>query len=102
MGWNCAVSVRSAIQRTAALGLLALSTLGCQNKGDVSGKVTYKEKPVPYGTVLFVGTDGASVQAPIQGGAFHARGPGHFQRSGDPRECRPAQACARQVNHATA
>ena len=57
-----------------AISALALCTFGCQNRGNISGKVTYKDKPVTYGTVLVVGKDGASVQAPIKDGAYYAPG----------------------------
>jgi hypothetical protein len=57
------------------IGLLALVAVGCQSKGNVSGKVTYKSKPLVYGTVLFVGSDGGSVQAKIESdGSYSARG----------------------------
>ncbi|HEV3260307.1 MAG TPA: hypothetical protein VG013_25860, partial [Gemmataceae bacterium] len=42
-----------------AFGLLVIIAVGCQGKGDVSGKVTYKDKPLVFGTVLFEGNDGS-------------------------------------------
>ena len=73
-------STRSAAVRlfrrpAVGIGLLALFAAGCQSKGHVSGKVTYKDKPLVYGTVLFVCSDGASVQAMIQrDGSYSADG----------------------------
>jgi hypothetical protein len=40
------------------LGVLALAAAGCQGKGDVGGKVSYKGKPLVWGTVTFEGKDG--------------------------------------------
>jgi hypothetical protein len=40
-----------------ALALLPLAALGCAGKGDVSGRVTYKGKPLVWGTVQFEGSD---------------------------------------------
>jgi hypothetical protein len=48
---------RALFRRVAAFGLLALLAAGCQGKGDVSGKVTYKDKPLVFGTVTFEGSD---------------------------------------------
>jgi len=57
------------------IGIVALVTAGCQSKGNVTGKVTYKGKPLVYGTVLFVCSDKASVQAMIQSdGTYSAAG----------------------------
>jgi hypothetical protein len=39
------------------LGVLALAA-GCQGRGDVSGKVRYKGKPLVWGTVTFEASDG--------------------------------------------
>ena len=38
--------------------LLVLIGVGCQSRGNVSGKVTFKNKPVVFGTVLIHGKDG--------------------------------------------
>jgi hypothetical protein len=55
-------STRSALVRfgvrVAGIALLTLAVVGCQRRGDVSGKVTYKDKPVVFGTVLIQGRDG--------------------------------------------
>ena len=48
------------------LGFLALVAVGCQGKGDVSGKVTYKGKPLVFGTVQFEGRDGMLRQGNIE------------------------------------
>jgi hypothetical protein len=40
------------------LGLLALAVAGCGGRGDVTGTVSYKGKPLVFGTVLFEGSDG--------------------------------------------
>jgi hypothetical protein len=67
--------VRSRVLPVAWIGLLAFVTGGCQSRGDVSGKVTYKGKPLVYGTVLFVGSDKGSVQGIIQSdGTYSAPG----------------------------
>jgi hypothetical protein len=66
---------RSIFRRVVGIGLLALVAAGCQSKGNVSGKVTYKGKPLVYGTVLFVCSDRQSVQALIQSdGSYSANG----------------------------
>jgi hypothetical protein len=43
--------------RPAAFALLPLVALGCAGKGDVTGRVTYKGKPLVWGTVQFEGSD---------------------------------------------
>jgi hypothetical protein len=40
-----------------ASALLILFVVGCGGHGDVSGKVTYKGKPLVWGTVQFEGSD---------------------------------------------
>jgi hypothetical protein len=45
--------------------LLGLSATGCGGTGTVSGKVTYKGKPVPSGTITFQGSDGNPVSAQL-------------------------------------
>jgi hypothetical protein len=75
MSPNRSAPVRSRFRRVVGISLLALVVAGCQNKGDVSGKVTYRGKPLVYGTVLFDGGDGGTVQAMIQSdGSYSARG----------------------------
>ena len=46
---------RSHSRRPLVIGLLALVAAGCQSKGNLSGKVTYKGKPLVYGQSI---TDG--------------------------------------------
>lgn len=48
------------------MGLLTMFVVGCQGRGDMSGKVTYKGKPVPFGTVLVQAHDGSAHQANIE------------------------------------
>jgi len=43
---------------TAVAVLLTLAVAGCQGTGDVSGKVSYKGKPLVWGTVTFEGSNG--------------------------------------------
>jgi hypothetical protein len=58
------------------LALAALGLAGCgPGKGDVSGKVTYKVKPVGYGSVQFIGPDRKPLLAPIgPDGSYRAEG----------------------------
>jgi hypothetical protein len=58
-------------------GLLAVAALlgaaGCQSHGNVSGKVTFKGKPLKGGTVVFVIPGKGSVVAPIgEDGSYSA------------------------------
>ena len=46
-----------------AAGLLA--AIGCGGTGDMTGKVTYKEKPVQMGSVLVTASDGSTHTSPI-------------------------------------
>lgn len=43
-------------------GFVTLLVAGCAGQGNVSGKVTFQGKAVPFGTVLFVGSDGNARQ----------------------------------------
>jgi hypothetical protein len=52
-----------------------LLVLGCGGRGDVSGKVTYKGKPVPFGTVLFEGSDGNLSQGNIRADGSYSVSP---------------------------
>ncbi|MCI0376193.1 MAG: hypothetical protein L0215_01170 [Gemmataceae bacterium] len=54
---------------------LVLAAAGCQSQGNVSGKVTYKSKPVVFGTILIQGSDGNARQGNIAtDGSFSVRG----------------------------
>jgi len=46
--------------------VLALSMVGCAGRGNVSGKVTFQNKSVPWGTVLIEGSDGGHRQGSIE------------------------------------
>jgi hypothetical protein len=46
--------------------LLTLAVVGCGGHGDVSGKVTYKGKPLVFGTVQFEGSDKVVKQGNIE------------------------------------
>lgn len=62
-------------RRFAGAALLTLALLGCQGRGDVSGTVTFQNKPVVYGTVLLVASDGRAHQGNIaEDGAYAVRG----------------------------
>lgn len=62
-------SSRTRLVRTAcaaAFSILVLHLTGCGGGvGEVSGKITYKGKPVVYGTVGYVGSDGLPRSARI-------------------------------------
>ena len=55
--------------------LLAPRLLTRERTGDVSGKVTYAGKPIPWGRVTFVGQDGdrKAVSAPIKNGRYEVK-----------------------------
>src|SRR5262245_9299438 len=57
MSRTCAASLRFHIL-VMGTALLALTAVGCGRRGNVSGKVTYKDKPLVCGTVLLHGRDG--------------------------------------------
>jgi hypothetical protein len=70
----CRVLGRAACGPVAAAALLVLAA-GCAGRGDVSGKVTYKGKPLVWGTVQFEGSDNLIKQANIQSdGTFSIQG----------------------------
>jgi hypothetical protein len=55
--------------------LLALLALGCGGRGDVSGKVTYKGKPLVWGTVQIEGSDKLVKQGNISSdGTYNVQG----------------------------
>src|SRR5262245_39322735 len=51
---------------TMSIGVLLVLS-GCGSNPYVAGKVTYKDKPLTYGTVSFVGQDGKKQAASIVG-----------------------------------
>jgi hypothetical protein len=51
-------AARSFCFRVVAAALLTTVAVGCGGQGNVSGKVTYKDKPLVWGTVQFEGSDG--------------------------------------------
>ena len=68
-------AARLSVRLTLALALLPLAALGCAGKGDVSGKVTYKGKPLVWGTVQFEGSDRLVKQGNINSdGSYTLRG----------------------------
>jgi hypothetical protein len=63
------------LRRPTRVALLALAVLGCQNRGDLSGTVTHQDRPLVYGTVLVVASDGNAHQGPIEeDGRYTVRG----------------------------
>ena len=58
--------VRSSFRPALALALLTLAAVGCAGRGDVSGKVSYKGKPLVFGTVQFEASDKTIKQANIK------------------------------------
>jgi len=60
--------MRPLIRQVSGIGFLlaALGALGCQGRGDVSGTVTFGDRPVKFGTVLFEGSDGVARQGNIE------------------------------------
>jgi hypothetical protein len=65
-------------RRSVASGLVVLAALAapaCGGTGELHGVVTYAGKPLPGGTVVFVGRDNRPVRAPIgPDGKYEARG----------------------------
>jgi hypothetical protein len=55
------------------IALSALTAVGCQGRGSVSGKVTHKNKPVVFGTVLIQGKDGLRQGNIAPDGSFTVR-----------------------------
>ena len=54
------------MKRIGLLVLMSVATqIGCGGKGDISGKITFKGKPVAGGTVTFVAKDKMPYQGPI-------------------------------------
>jgi hypothetical protein len=71
---KCSAAARSFFRPAIVLVLLTLAAAGC-GRGDVSGKVTYKGKPLVWGTVQFEGSDNLLKQDNINSdGTFNVRG----------------------------
>ena len=62
--------------------LVALSMVGCAGRGNVSGKVTFQNKSLLWGTVLIEGSDGGHRQGSIEGRHLLRRGFGHGRSQG--------------------
>jgi len=61
--------------RVGVAVLLAFAATGCARQGDVSGKISYKGKPLVWGTVQFEGSDNLLRQANINSdGTYTVRG----------------------------
>jgi hypothetical protein len=60
-GWTKAILVR-----VVPWLLVALICAGCGRVGQVAGKVSYREKPLPDGTVLLLAGDGQAYDGQIQ------------------------------------
>ncbi len=74
MSFRCSGAARAFV-RPAGVALLVLAATGCGGRGDVSGKVTYKGKPLVWGTVLFEGSDRTFKQGNIgSDGTYTIRG----------------------------
>jgi hypothetical protein len=75
MSWGYGAATRYFFCPVSRIGVLLLVVLGCQGKGDVSGKVTYQDKAIVFGTVLFEGSDGNTRQGNIEkDGSYCVRG----------------------------
>ncbi len=64
------------------LAALAATACGCSREASVSGKVTYKDKPVTYGTVIVLGPEHKASSGAIQpDGSYTVEGlvPGEAQ-----------------------
>src|SRR5947209_4541327 len=62
------------VPAVAALSFLLLA--GCGGKGDVSGRITYKGEPIPWGRVTFVceGGDKPALSSRIRNGSYTVAG----------------------------
>jgi hypothetical protein len=61
----CSTPVRSCCRPGLALAFLTLAAVGCGERGDVSGKVSYKGKLLVFGTVQFEASNKTIKQANI-------------------------------------
>jgi len=75
MNSTCSASVPARFRPVAGIAFLALVALGCQGQGNLSGKVSYQNKPVGFGTILMQGSDGNAKQGNIEkDGSYSVRG----------------------------
>lgn len=58
--------INPTLARVAPWLLVVLLCAGCGRVGQVAGKVTYRDKPVPDGTVMLVASDGRPYDGKIQ------------------------------------
>lgn len=65
---------RSRLASAAGMAALAAALVGCSGRGDATGKVTYKDKAVVFGTVLFLGRDGPRQGNIAPDGSYTVRG----------------------------
>ncbi len=57
MSWLCPASARSCRRPAVVVAVLTLLAAGCAGRGDITGRVTYKGKPLVWGTVQVEGSD---------------------------------------------
>jgi hypothetical protein len=65
--------MRISYARKAALlgtALLLTCVVGCGGSGTVSGKISYKDKPLPVGVIYFKSESGKAVSGPIKDGSY--------------------------------
>src|SRR5215467_3007456 len=62
----CCTPVRSFFLPGVTMAFLTLAAVGCAGRGDVSGKVSYKGKPLVFGTVQLEASDKTIKQANIE------------------------------------
>jgi hypothetical protein len=67
------MNLLDSLPKACCLGFLCLVFCGCgAGRGTVAGKVTYQNKPLHFGSVVVVGTDGIPRTAPITPGGLYA------------------------------
>ncbi len=59
-------TARVAALKGAPWLLLVLASAGCSRVGQVSGKASYRGRPLPAGTVMLLASDGQPYDGPIQ------------------------------------
>jgi hypothetical protein len=63
---NHLFSLKSTSVVVVALAALFLGARGCSRTATLTGKVTYQDRPVVYGSVVVVGADGKAASGVIQ------------------------------------